>query len=269
MNIHPFPSDSVFFLGGYDLEMVTIRDILMSRGQIVRDHGLAWGAKSSDYRAEITASLDTRKTPVLVELVDDLNLLPSRIIMVDHHGSQAGKEMLTSLEQIFAGLNLPQYQWSRHYALVSANDRGYIPAMLEINATKDEIQDIRPMDRKLQGITEAEEREAEAALSNLQLLAEGELTVVHLPHRKSAAICDRLDITTGGNGYRNLLIICPGEIDYFGLGSVVCALAEAFPSGSWWGGALPDYGYWGSDQAEAAAVLTFLLNRFDPRQARA
>lgn len=37
----------VFFLGGYDLEMKTISEVLQERGCKLIDHHLTWGAKTS------------------------------------------------------------------------------------------------------------------------------------------------------------------------------------------------------------------------------
>ena len=68
-----------FFLGGRDLEMVTIRDLLATEApERFFDKGLGWGAKASAYREEIDRILSTNATPVLVELIDDVRtrLLP-------------------------------------------------------------------------------------------------------------------------------------------------------------------------------------------------
>lgn len=63
----------VFFLGGADLEMATIRALLDETvpGN-VHDKGLRWGAKASAYREEIMSALAQGLTPVLVELEDNL-----------------------------------------------------------------------------------------------------------------------------------------------------------------------------------------------------
>jgi len=48
----------------------------------------------------------------------------------------------------------------------------------------------------------------------------------------------------GGPGYRRLLVVMPEKVGVFGDGAAIEALAAAFP-GSWWGGDLPEAGYWG------------------------
>ena len=46
--------DYLFLIGGSDLEMVTIKQLLtangFAEGQNIADHNLAWGAKLSDYQ---------------------------------------------------------------------------------------------------------------------------------------------------------------------------------------------------------------------------
>ena len=158
----PTRHDLVFFLGGHDLEMDTIRELLERRAAgRWHDRGLAWGARASAYREEIEAALAAGETPVLVELEDDVGLDGRCVVIVDHHGESAGAERPTSLEQVFAWLALPPGEWTRWHELVAANDRGYIPALVEAGASIEEIREVRAADRGAQGITEAEERAAQ------------------------------------------------------------------------------------------------------------
>ena len=81
--------DYVFFLGGRDLEMVTIKELLQRELPAhTHDKGLAWGARASDYREEIEVEMGSGKTPVLVELHDDLGVTGRGAILVDHHGER-------------------------------------------------------------------------------------------------------------------------------------------------------------------------------------
>lgn len=50
----------IFFIGGYDLEMVEIRNMLQSHGCAFFDKKLSWGAKASDYKEEL-ATLPKKK----------------------------------------------------------------------------------------------------------------------------------------------------------------------------------------------------------------
>jgi hypothetical protein len=250
----------IFFLGGIDLEMVMIRELLerCAPGQW-RDLELAWGAKTSAYSKEIEAVLAAGLTPVLVELEDDMGLDAQRVVVIDHHGGRAGAGQPTSLEQVFALLELSPEEWTRWYELVAANDRGYVPGLVAAGATAEEIREVRAADRRAQGITEAEERAAEQALKTLQVLAGGELTVAMLPHARTAALADRLETALGGVGGENLLIRSPGQLNFFGAGKLVVALDAEFPGG-WYGGALPDRGYWGHSAAPFTFVQDFLLD---------
>ncbi len=234
-----------FFLGGHDLEMVTIRQLVEEYSTAtIYDKQLHWGAKTSDYEQEINAALNTGAVPVLIELKLDLDLPRDKIRIIDHHGPLAGHDRPTSLEQVFALLELPDHLWTRHLALVAANDRGYIPAMQQLNATTEEIRSIRFQDRQAQGITADEEQTAIEALNKLEYLLDGRLVIAHLPHNKTAALVDRLQPEAGDLSIPNILIISPDEINFFGDGKVVHALAEQYPQG-WYGGDLPVKGFWG------------------------
>lgn len=244
----PVEFDYHFFLGGHDLEMVTIRELVGRHTRcVIHDRLLHWGAKTSDYCAEIAAALEVGAVPVLIELKLDLPLPPDRIRIIDHHGPQAGHDKPTSLEQVFALLNLPDTLWDRHLQLVAANDRGYIPAMLELDASRQEIESIRQQDRHAQGITVAEEQAAAAAVQQLDYLLDGRLIVAHLPHNKTAALVDRLQLgqlNQSDAGCGNILVFSPREVNFFGSGEAVYALNSAFPGG-WYGGDLPIKGFWG------------------------
>lgn len=258
----PMMNDMTFFLGGRDLEMQTIGELLRRHVAAARIHdkGLYWGARASAYEAEIRSALEAGLTPVLVELIVDIDLDAAKIIVVDHHGARAGKDAPTSLEQVFALLGLTRAEWTRWFELVAANDRGYIPAMREVGANAQEIKDVRAADRRAQGITQAEERAAEESLKKLRTLAGGALTIAELPHARTAALTDRMELESGGGGCENLLIRSPGQLNFFGAGELVLALDAEF-AGGWYGGALPERGFWGHNSADAfTRVRTFLLD---------
>lgn len=243
----------VFFLGGRDLEMVTIRDLLaqFAPGRF-HDRGLAWGAKTSAYRNEIEEALQQGCRPVLVELEDDLGLASAAndrtVVVVDHHGPRAGADRPTSLEQVFTLLGLPESEWTRRLALVAANDRGHVRAMQAIGASPEEIARVRAADRAAQGISPAEEELGRAAAARAKSHFGGRLTVVDLPHGRTATVTDALDAAAGGPGYDNLLIFCPAETCFFGSGRAIDSLQARFPGG-YCGGELPVRGFWGHPSA--------------------
>lgn len=239
-----------FFLGGNDLEMEEIRVVLAADGNCeVHDDRLAWGwgAAASHYAAEIEEALRNGRRPVLVELILDVALDDSAIVVIDHHGSRAGQDVPTSLEQVFALLNHPPEEWTRWRTLVAANDRGYIDEMLAIGATPDEIVRVRAADRAAQGVTAEQEAAAATAVAQREQPCDA-LTIVRLSHTRTSPVTDRLHQALGGPGYQNLLVVCPGENHFFGDGAHVKALSER--RHDFVGGALPARGFWGMGSVE-------------------
>lgn len=225
--------------------MRAIRELLQDEGAAFVDHGLQWGAKASDYREEIAGTLLRDKKPVFVELDDDLGLVAcGKALRIDHHGPLAGADRPTSLEQIFDLLRLPREKWTRRFNLVAANDRGHVRALQAAGASRQEIEQIRAADREAQGVTPEEEMEAERAVSQRQVFADGRLTVLELASDRTSAAADRMEAALGGPGYYNLLIVSSNKINFFGDGELVRALNGAFPGG-WFGGNLPERGFWG------------------------
>ena len=224
--------------------MLTIKELLIDHcgPAAVFDRHLAWHqAKASSYCDLIEAALQSAATPVLIELDPDIDRL-SQCILVDHHNERAGADQPTSLEQIFALLNLPQSAWTRHLQLVAANDRGWIPELRALGASNEEINSIRQMDRAAQGVEKHHETAARDALNQAQWYADLTLLLVRLPHAKTSPVTDALALKY--QAPPNTLIISPDEVNFSGRGHLVEALSQAF-EGGWKGGALPAAGFWG------------------------
>ena len=259
-----------FFLGGADLEMAAIRELLdrHASGRVV-DKRLAWGARVEDYLEEILASLVAGETPVLVELAD--KTLPAaafdraRCVIVDHHGERAGADEPCSLEQVFSLLGLDRARdWTRRLALIAANDKGHVRAMRALGADDDEIRAVRKADRRAQGVTTADEAAARDAIA--QRTVEGRLTTVELPCARASVVADLIEPVLGGPGADQLLVIMPSELAFYGDGGVVDALdAEtADVDGSWSGGGMPVRGFWGGipkDDEAKARLLAVIRDR--------
>lgn len=246
-----------FFLGGNDLEMQTIRDLLNQHSNaVIFDKQLAWGASSEDYKNDIENSIHSGATPVLIELTwNTPSIDVKKVILLDHHNEQAGKHTQTPLQQLFSLLKLSPTLWQRYHDLVVANDKGHIQGMLEIGATPEEIADIRAQDRAAQGITPENETQAKTAIQQAQQHCNNQLTLVTLPHDKASIVSDFLHPALGGNNAKNLLVIGPKELNFYGQGNIVLALSKQFEQG-WYGGNLPDYGYWGmANTKDLNAVL--------------
>ena len=242
-------SNYIFFLGGNDLEMQTIEKLLQQHVALtqIKNKNLGWGANASAYKAEIDQALAEGKIPVLIELENDLpDLGKDSILIVDHHQEKAGAHAATALQQIWILLGLSETDWlnNREYQLIAANDRGHIAAMQAMNANVDEIKKIRERDRHAQGITTEQEQQAQQAIEQRDQKLDGQLTVVNLPHSACATVTDRLHTALGGEGYENLVIFSPHEVNFYGDGQVIAQLAKLYPD-SWYGGDLPQRGFWG------------------------
>ena len=196
-----------FFLGGYDLEMLEIKRLLLAHGYTegidVFDKKLGWGAQLSDY-ADV---FQTDKINVCIELTEDIKP-PIHYRRIDHHNELS--DLSSSLEQVaqLLGISL-----SREQLLIAENDRHYIPGMKAIGATDAEIADVRKRDRAAQGVTNEDEKLAEKSIAeNMSTLALRKLVVHSLTDRFST-ITDRLF-----GQYDSLLIYKDMELTYYGEG---------------------------------------------------
>lgn len=199
---------SIFLLGGYDLEMLEIKKLLLKIGfqenVNLFDKQLMWGAKLSEYHAELERFGNTTPFKIYgIELEEtQIIRIPNNYIRIDHHNDFVDKP--ASILQIAA---LASIKPSRYIKLVAANDAGYKPAMRAIGATEDEIDDIRQQDRKAQGVTEEMELAAEDAIKNAKYV--GRLVVIESKFSLFSPITDRVD-------FENYLIFNDDEATFFG-----------------------------------------------------
>lgn len=205
--------NKLFLLGGYDLEMITIKQMLEEREDcIVADKHLCWdNALLSAYQEEMSKYADC--LIYSIELREDITA-PENYISIDHHNSKSGQ--LSSLEQVAAILDV---ELNRYQKLVAANDKGYIPAMKVLGASKEEIEEIRRKDREAQGVTEEDELLAEQSIKNY-LDRHKAICIVYSKTPKFSAICDRLF------PYQRLLIYTDSEWTFYGEGN--SSLVEEF-----------------------------------------
>ena len=198
-------SHKVFLIGGYDLEMISIIHILEKRRDcVVWDNHLRWdNAFLSSYQQTL---LQYNDSPIYgIELREDI-AVPFHYHRIDHHNGQ--NEELSSIEQVASILNV---RLTRYEMLVAANDKGYIPAMLALSATEEEIQTIRLQDRRAQGVSEEDEMKAVWAINN-NLTHCGQLIVVKSTTSSFSPICDRL------YPYQSLLVYTDNEWMFYGEG---------------------------------------------------
>ena len=199
-------SHSLFLLGGYDLEMLTIKRMLEGKNDcLVMDKQLRWdNARLSAYLDELSQFADYNNI-YGIELQEDIPL-PQNYQRIDHHNDWTDKP--SSLEQVaeIMGVELTYFQ-----QLVAANDKGYTPAMKALGASEEEMDEIRRKDRAAQGVTDEDERLAELSVSQHLFRHTGLLVVNSLTSRFSP-ICDML------YPYQRLLIYTDAEWMFYGEG---------------------------------------------------
>lgn len=199
------PVKKIFLLGGHDLEMLTIKELLEKREDCwVIDKDLSWSnAYLSAYQEELEEYAGMQIYGV--ELQEDIEV-PANYFRIDHHNDYAG--LPSALEQVAGcvGISL-----SRKQQLIAANDKGYIPAMKALFATEEEIVEIRRDDRIAQGVTESDEELAEKTIADNKEVV-NDLTIVHALCSRFSPICDRLF------PYDKLLIYTDSEWMYYGEG---------------------------------------------------
>lgn len=205
----------IFLLGGHDLEMLTIKELLEQQGEVFYDKKLRWEeAFLSQYAGELERYGDNGMYEMYgIELIEKETAVPGNYHRIDHHNNYSRRP--SSLEQTAALLNL---QLNRRQQLIAANDKGYIPAMKALDANDDEIRRIRLADRQSQGITEADEKSAEKAIANKT--EENGVIIVRPESNRFSPITDRL------YPYDRLLIYTSEELIYYGDGK--SRLAEIF-----------------------------------------
>lgn len=132
-------SDRIFLLGGHDLEMQAIRELLDKLRIRYADKNLGWGnALLSEYHDILDEYAGKPDCTIYgIELKEDVPP-PSNYVRIDHHNDFFDRP--SSIEQVLSVLNITP---DRHQLLVGANDARYIPGMLALSATRQEVDEIR------------------------------------------------------------------------------------------------------------------------------
>ena len=119
-----------------------------------------------------------------IELIKDIDVECYKEI--DHHNEKSNLD--SSIEQIadILGIKLSYFE-----QLIAANDKGYIPLMKKLNASDKDIQRIRKLDRKFQGVSEEDELQAIEDIKNLQII--NGVKVIKTKLAKFSPITDRLE----------------------------------------------------------------------------
>ncbi len=257
-----------------DLEAKTIIEMLQREGEDFLVTGQAWGASWDKLEEEIKARIETAKREQEkvygVELQGDSN----GAINIDHHtyGEDDRSNPESSIEQVAKILGV---ELTLDEQFVSANDKGYIPAMeklgtelgLSIDDLQEIIANIRMRDREMQGVTPEQEAQAQEAVEELGEIAEKrDYIQLDLPHSKTSTITDRLY-----GKYDNLLITsADGETNFYGTTEIIKMLNEKFPGG-WSGGQLDQgSGFWGgyADQNAIKQAVQEMIDKSIEEQNR-
>jgi hypothetical protein len=201
----------IFLLGGYDLEMIVIRDLLQKYEETYFDNKLSWNtALLSSYKDVLNQYGNKTDT-----LLYGIELRPSpdittyaNYILIDHHNENTDRP--AALIQTAGILNHPL---TRYEQLVAANDSNYIPGMIALGATDKEVKEIRRKDRAAQGVTAKDENLAMQTLRDYDHLEQiGDLIIIKSKTPHFSAITDRL------YPYKKLLIYTNNTWVYYGEG---------------------------------------------------
>jgi hypothetical protein len=215
----------IFLLGGHDLEMITIRELLEEHQEVYYDKQLRWNnALLSAYQDVLTQY--GNKDEILIygielRLSSEMEIY-TNYILIDHHNKHDKKPAALIQIARLLGCKLTRFQ-----ELVAANDSSYIPGMKQMGASVQEIAEIRRRDRSTQGITENDELLAEQSIRE-QTTRIGDLVIVQSKTSHFSTICDRL------YPYKKLLIYTDTEWMYYGedVEKVIRLFPEEIKSGS-------------------------------------
>lgn len=232
----------IFFLGGKDLEMETIQGILEQNNIEFVNNNLAWGDASIDqYLSQIIEKVNEGYVVYGIELANPKSIIIDNYISIDHHGIYEANP--SSLEQVCKIIN---HNMSREEQLIAANDARYISGMRAIGASEEEIIDIRQRDRKAQGVTEEEERQAALDLDSVIEVFPGLLSIkTTLKH--FSPLVDRISQRWK---VKRLLVHSESEFTFYGYGKdtvreIAGASNLSFISDTYYGGGIN--GFWGGN----------------------
>ena len=255
-----------------DLEAKTIVEMLQREGEEFLVTGQEWGASWEKLEEEIKEKIAKAKQMGQDVYGVELQGASDGAINIDHHiyGEDDRSNPNSSIEQVAAILGV---ELTLDEQFVSANDKGYIPAMEKLGAElaisgddlREIIANIRIRDRKTQGVTIEQEAQAQEAVEKLgDLSKKCDYISMDLPHSKTSTVTDRLY-----GKYDNLLITSgDGETNFYGTAEIIKMLSEKFPGG-WSGGQLDQgSGFWGgyADQEAIKAEVQNMINVMRAKQ---
>jgi len=217
--------------------------------------GATWGGLEPEIKNAISVYISNNPDSVIygIELG---GTPPNGCVNIDHHRykEEDRSNSLSSIEQIASLLGV---KLNRMQMLIAANDRGYIPGMLELDATQDEIHYIRRLDKSAQGVTDKDEEIAEKEIMSAKWFdgSDGKKVIVEASRSVSSPYCDRLF------GIANHILIIPAKRedgDWLYFGPLAHHLAsKKFPEQHWSGGR-KESGYYGINNPSVDTIDTIL-----------
>lgn len=182
----------VWVVARNDLEAVEIIRLLQAAGETVLVSQQAWGACWENLEDEITSGVEgvLQNTPAAEVIGIELAGTPRwHGRNIDHHrwGESDRSCEHSSLEQVALLLG---HHLNRYEALVAANDKGWIPALVAAGATPGEVETVRMADRCAQGVSPDQEAQAVRDIAAAEW--RGRKVLVRCPDGSSSAITDRL-----------------------------------------------------------------------------
>jgi len=185
-----------FLLGGHDLEMSAIKLLLKQLNiTTINDKGLNWGNASWKSYKDTIDQLRKEDDYIVVGIeLKDKDQKPANAIDIDHHNAERCKP--SSLEQVaelLKSANILKDDLSIYQKQIAANDKGYIQAMLDMNMSPDDIENIRQQERRILKINNDDWLKAEKSVKeHSKYVLDGKLLIIEALTPKFAAISDYL-----------------------------------------------------------------------------
>ena len=246
-----------FIVPANDGEAVEIRKILLVKKV---DHVVTrqpWGATWAGLEPAVVETVEGFLSTNPSAVVHGIELGgPARwnwnAINIDHHiyRDDNRSNEKSSIEQVALLLGV---ELTRHQTLIAANDKGWIPALLAMGASANEIKIVRAQDRLSQGVTPDQEAQAVADINGAEV--QGTKWLIRCPKGSTSAITDRIF-----GQYSELLTVDGqnGKWIYFGPRHMLFySLTEGTTNKARWAGGDPKNGFSGVEipSAEAEAKL--------------
>jgi len=229
-----------------DLEAKAILGLLKSADETAWVTAQPWGASWEKLEPEIQDKLRALPSPARIIGIELAGSNPYGARNIDHHSYAAEDRWRpeSSIEQVAAELGVSLNRWQR---LVAANDRGYIAELRLVGASVEEIEAIRAADRRAQGLTEADERQAEDDVRTAVCVRPGSCFVAC--SRPTSAHLDALAQSAAE-------VLLAGDDEWLYSGPRFHELAEMRWEQPNWSGGQHENGYFGINQPDEIAKTT-------------